>query len=223
MSDEMTTPSTRSLAALPDVATVRRISQAVAMLEAILSPEWEARYYSFDGAWGPGEEMASMRDGSGDEYFILFGSAGAIMKGFAHEAAMSPYRTDPPRVWPGIYEAVPDAFESFLREPAFAPEDVTFCIWRTGQDRVWQCGVADFPAGPDPDGSEELLRIFDARPDTYRRFAEQYYETRVPLESVERFYRLAPLTDELVAGLNPALRAADVESDAVEIGYPRGA
>ena len=26
--------------------------------------------------------MASMRNGSGDEYFLLFGGAGAILKGF---------------------------------------------------------------------------------------------------------------------------------------------
>ncbi len=38
-------PSTRSLASLPDIATVRRTSQSIAMLEAILSPEWELRYY----------------------------------------------------------------------------------------------------------------------------------------------------------------------------------
>jgi hypothetical protein len=48
------------------------------MLDAIMSPEWEWRYYSFDSRWGPGEEMASMRNGSGDAYSIVFSSAGRV-------------------------------------------------------------------------------------------------------------------------------------------------
>ncbi|MFE4802065.1 hypothetical protein ACFRFL_45945 [Streptomyces sp. NPDC056708] len=32
-----------------------------------------------------GEEMASMRNGSGDEYSIVFSAAGAYVRGFDHE------------------------------------------------------------------------------------------------------------------------------------------
>jgi len=56
------------------------------MLDAILCPEWEYRYHSFNARWAGGEAMASMRDGCGDGYFILFTAAGAIMKGFVHES-----------------------------------------------------------------------------------------------------------------------------------------
>ncbi len=52
-----------------------------------MSPEWEYRYYSINSKWDEGEMMASMRNGSGDEYFILFDSHGAIMKGFDHDIA----------------------------------------------------------------------------------------------------------------------------------------
>ncbi len=45
---------------LPSIPQVRHIAQSLAMLDAILSPEWDYRYYSFNSAWGPGEEMASM-------------------------------------------------------------------------------------------------------------------------------------------------------------------
>jgi hypothetical protein len=58
------------------------LSKALAMLDAILSPEWEYRYYSCNGKWAPGETMASMRNGSGDGYFILFNGHGAAIKGF---------------------------------------------------------------------------------------------------------------------------------------------
>jgi hypothetical protein len=58
--------STRDLSLLPDVESLRRLWQSMAMLDAILSPDWEYRYYSFNAAWGAGEEMGSMRDGCGD-------------------------------------------------------------------------------------------------------------------------------------------------------------
>lgn len=38
---------------LPEVSRVRDLSKALAMLDAVMSPEWEARYYSFDSHWSP--------------------------------------------------------------------------------------------------------------------------------------------------------------------------
>lgn len=75
---------------LPDIATLRDLCRSMAVLEAILSPDWERRHHTFDGNWSPGEELASMRNGSGDEYSIVFSEAGAYVRGFAHESVMSP-------------------------------------------------------------------------------------------------------------------------------------
>jgi len=61
----------KRLETIPEVEALKRLCQSLAMLDAIMSPEWAYRYYSFDSKWGEGEMMASMRDGSGDEYFIL--------------------------------------------------------------------------------------------------------------------------------------------------------
>ena len=108
-----------TLATLPDIENLRRLTQSLAMLDAIMSPDWEYRYYSFNSKWDEGEMMASMRNGSGDGYFILFNSHGAIMKGFDHESAMSPWSAEEEKLWPGIFEDVPDEFQSFLSEPAF--------------------------------------------------------------------------------------------------------
>jgi hypothetical protein len=118
------------LSALPDIEGLRKLTKSLAMLDAIMSPEWEYRYYSFNSTWGPGEMMASMRNGQGDEYFILFDSHGAIMKGFDHESAMSPWSADEEKTWPGIFDDVPEEFKSFLSEPAFSIPETTFCIWR---------------------------------------------------------------------------------------------
>src|SRR4051812_1215303 len=102
--------STRDLSLLPGVDGLRRALQSIAMLDAILCPEWEFRYYSFNAAWDRGEQMGSMRNGSGDHFFAHFGPAGCCLKGFAHEYPMSPYRESPPRPWPGVLEAVPAEF-----------------------------------------------------------------------------------------------------------------
>src|SRR5262249_38357673 len=76
--------STRNLA-LPGINDLRRLCQSIATLDAILSPEWELRYYSFSSTWTTGTMCASMRNGSGDDFFIHFSPVGALIKGFAHE------------------------------------------------------------------------------------------------------------------------------------------
>ena len=192
-----------------------RLTQSLAMLEAILSPGWEGRYYSFNSHWAAREQMASMRDGSGDDWFLLFSSAGAILKGFAHE---SPMAAGP--VWPGVLSDVPTAFSRFLSEPAFAMEDTTFCLWHTIADSQWRKGNVAFPLGLDPDGSAELLYILDGKPETYQQWAEEYYEVEVSLAAVKHVYAHLPLTAKIVAELNAGIGLADLAADITEIGYP---
>jgi hypothetical protein len=73
--------STRHLEGLPDVLGLRRLLQSMAMLDAIVEPKPEYRYYSFNAHWAQGEMMGSMNNGSGDEFFALFTGHGAFLKG----------------------------------------------------------------------------------------------------------------------------------------------
>lgn len=214
-------PSENLLARLPDIEALRRLSQSLAMLDAILSPEWDYRYYSFNSKWSEGEMMASMRDGSGDAYFILFNSTGAIMKGFAHESEMSPWNLKLERVWPGVLENVPLEFEEFLREPAFDMGNTTFCIWRKYADTSWQTGKIAFPHVDNPDGAEEMLPILHGDPVDYREFAFHYYEKEIALPQITHIYQYRPLTEELVAALNSETSLTLLKSDIEEIGYPQ--
>lgn len=118
--------SSQNLQMLPAINDLKRWSQSWALLDAILQPEWDLRYYSFNAHWGAETQMASMRDGSGDDYFLVFDSIGAIVKGFSHESNMSPHLKNPSRVWPGVLDDVPSVFSQFLSEPAFSLEDTTF-------------------------------------------------------------------------------------------------
>ena len=69
---------------LPSIDEVRKISQGLALIDSIIMPEWECRYFSFNSNWdgSRGEMMASMRDGTGAEYFINFSEIGVVGKVF---------------------------------------------------------------------------------------------------------------------------------------------
>jgi hypothetical protein len=188
----------------------------MAMLEAILCPEWEYRYYSFNTHWSTGEEMGSMRNGQGDDLFALFNSYGCFLKGFVHEAPAAACQIDPAE----YYKGLPTELAACVSQPAFTTENVTFCLWRSLTDAGWKHNAIALPTGDDPDGSGELLSPLDGHPETYRRWAESYYEHDVSLHAVKAIYKQQHLTDELVAALNPDLKVNELWGDIHEIGYP---
>ncbi|MET3423851.1 hypothetical protein BJ973_003063 [Actinoplanes tereljensis] len=209
--------------ALPDVATLRRRCRALAMLDAILSPDETVRYYGFNTSWGPGAEIAEMNNGSGDEYHIVFTPAGVFVRGYDHDSAMSPAAHDE-ELWPGLVDTVPAAFRSQLDEPAFgwgAQFYATVCVWReTGDDR-WHTGEIAYPPGDDPDGAGHLFAVLlDETPASYRSFAENYYELPVDPDVVNSVFAMTPLTDDLVQRLNPARTVEKLTADIEAIGYP---
>lgn len=214
------TVSTRDLGSLPDIRALRRVTRALAILDAVLSPEWEYRYYSFDAHWAPGEMMASMRNGQGDHWFALFSPAGVALHGLAHEAPN--FREGSP--WPGIFDALPNEFHAnFLHEPAFETRHSTFCIWRRAADDRWLRGPVEFPPGNDPDGSAELLSMLRGEPQQYVDFARDYFELDVAVSDVAAVYRHEPLTRDLVQRLNPAVSLESLAQDLHQIGYPEPA
>jgi hypothetical protein len=206
---------------LPGIDDLKKLCQSLAMLEAILSPVWDYRYYSFNSKWAEAEMMASMRNGSGDGYFILFTAQGAAIKGFAHEAPMSPWNDEEEQIWPGVLDQVPDEFAGFLAELAFSMDDTTFCLWRRYTDTKWLTGNIKYPADEDPDGAEELLGILTGTASTYQAFVRDYYETELPLAAIEQLYEHRHLTNEIVAMLNPEIQLKDITEDIDEIAYPR--
>lgn len=211
------TLSTATLEKLPSIENLRRLTKSLAMLDTIICPEWEYRYYSFNSRWGSGEEMASMRNGCGDDWFLLFDQFGAALKGFAHEyplASDNSYAAE-------IQKVVPVCFSSFLHEPAFSMTSATFCLWRRYSHTEWNVVVP--PSGrlsPEQDGSAELLGILNQNPETYREWAENYFELKIPLAAVGAIYNHQPLNQELVSMLNPDLSLLSASADADEIGYP---
>lgn len=204
--------STRNLEGLPDVVRLRRLLQSMAMLDAVLMPEWQYRYYSFNAQWDQGEMMGSMRNGSGDEFFALFNVDGAFLKGFDHESAAAAI---PSR---HFYRDLPAQFEPCTREPAFSPDDVTFCVWRLIDQSQWSRSRVALFAGV-ADGSADILSMLDGVPETYRAWAKEYYERDIPLGAIESLYEHQRLTEKLVVTLNPRQSLERLNSEIIEIGY----
>lgn len=203
---------------LPPPPELERRWIALATLDALLSPEWEYRHWSYDPAWDRerGTRMGSMRDGSGDEVFALFFPDGTVaLKGFAHE---SPARRGPGV--PGVLDGLPARFAAFSEEPAFSMAYTTFCAWNEGDG--WRRSASVAPADLARDVSAELLAPLVGPPVAYATFAEEVFERSVSLDAIARFFAHEPLSVALATALHP-----DVDLDAVpdlaDIGYPGAA
>ena len=195
---------------LPPIPETRRVAQSLAMLDAILCPEWEYRYYSFNCRWAAGEEMASMRNGSGDDWFLLLDANGAALKGFAHELAGDDHFAQE------IQRQVPREFASFLSEPAFSMQHATFCYWRRASDGTW----TKVRGASAEDGSEGLLSPLILGPSGYSAWAQDYFEVPVSIGAVSDVFAHRPLTEEIVSKLNREIDLPFAYEQAHEIGYP---
>jgi len=212
--------STRDLCSLPNILNLRKLTQSLALLDAIICREWQYRYYTFDAHWDNDLSVFFMRNGSGDEFIILFAKEGVIIKGFAHESIMTPYRHNPLRLWSGVIDQVPNFLRKYLDEPAFELMATTFCIWRTVTDNEWKCGNIAFPNDNLGDGSAMLLSILDDNPETYQKYAQEYFEKAIDLSVIQYIYQHMPLTDEIVKKLNNDLRLDNLGDELQAIGYP---
>lgn len=211
---------------LPSIATVRKLSQSYAVLDAILSTNGYA-CYSFDRRWGPDEELASMTNGSGDEYSIVFAAGGVFIRGFDHESLMSPYGDDGYGPWPGLIDSVPSEFAAYVTEPAFCDDAgtgpflaATVCLWRGHDDPAWQTGAIDYPENDDPDGATWLFGLLAAQtPEAYCAYASDYFGRTVDPSDVTAIFDHRELTPDLVRCVNPEIGLADLAEALNTIGY----
>jgi hypothetical protein len=211
----------KQLSELPNKVELRRLSQSLAMLDAILCPEFDLRYSSFNSNWGDEKSLATMRDGSGNEYFTYFNKHGVIIKGFDHESEMTPFANDEMKIWKGVLDEVPKEFEVFLQDESFESEYTTFCLWQLDSEGVWETGQIEYPEDDETaDGSDWLLFLLDGKPETYCDWAKDYYEEDINCDAVKNIYFHEPLTEELVKTLNHKRIFAELEQDIEEINYP---
>ncbi|MFJ7780446.1 hypothetical protein [Streptomyces yangpuensis] len=216
------------LPALPDTGTLRDRCRALAVLETVMDAH--DPFFAYAADWSETEGVALMDNGSGDDYAIVFSAAGAYARGFAHESEMSPWCGEDVEVWPGLVDAVPEAFRPYVTEPAFCDDDgdgpvprVTVVFWRETADEAWRTGPVEIPQGPGGygDGARNLFEVLAAgTPEAYRDFAEEYHERPVDLDAIRHVFALRPLTDAVVKALNPQADPTAVTAAAAATGYP---
>ncbi|MGO4604653.1 hypothetical protein [Terrabacter sp. 2YAF2] len=194
---------------LPSPDRLRELSVTLAILDVAMTPELgpDDRYFRFHPRDPAGVALASMDDGSGDQYYIAFTEDAVFGWGFAHEYAMNPFTRTPVAVWPGLLDGMPAQFQPLTRDARFQLADTfmaTAAFWSEGGQR-WCTGSAIPPAGElDPDGAAWLFElILDDSPQAFVRFAQDYYETSPDEAAVGAVYRSEPLDPAILAGLNP--------------------
>ena len=198
---------------LPSVPMLLKRAKALAVFEIILSPDWERRTYSFDANWAPDQVMASMRNGSGDEWWMVFHKSGcAALKGFGHESVA--WSKGKAKLADSLKAVFPPELNEFTQEPAFQWDATTFayfCIsppsgWIRANDLTLFADISDT-------GEETLLRHLIGTPKEYASFASAYHETPVSIEIVSAVFGQEPLTKAMVQELNSEISLEDIASD----------
>lgn len=188
---------------LPLIEDVRKNSQALAIIDAIIMPEWEFRYFSFNSNWNRSrdEMMASMRDGSGNEYFILFSKLGAVGKVFNGSILNNPSI---------LLADIPDHFSSFKNEVAFNLENASFYFWRSNADDSWSVLPHDLKLLP-------LLGFLTGGAEYYHAWAECYYNKKIDINSIKNIFMSLNKNTDAFSILNPELNRDILEEDILEI------
>jgi hypothetical protein len=214
---------------LPEVDVVKAVSQSLAVLDLIMEPARSRRYYLYGhSSWGELPDIGSMRNGSGDEYTMVFMRDGAAyVRGFAHESPMSPWAGDNDGdLHPGLINGIPLQFLPWVIEPAFNVDGVcamTVCLWTTsGSAGSWRQGEVPAPGtAADRSGAKQLFALVTRPdPDQYVDFARDYYQAEIDGAAVADVYARRPLDPGLVARINPERSLADLGEELERTGYP---
>lgn len=197
----------QSLKELPSIEDIRKISQSLAMLDLILIQEWEFRYFSFNSKWDSNEMMASMRNGEGDEYFILFSKDGLVGKICSINEGLVPNKDQ-------ILQMIPNEFNSFKNEPAFKLDNMTCCIWKKYSDKNWSVApvMKKIP----------LLKFIVEHEKYYHIWVEEYLEISLDVKKIKAIFDHVPINNDLISDLNDKISLEEIEEAIKKIGYPIG-
>jgi len=205
---------------LPGREELRARARGLAVLDAVICPEWERRYYSYDSKWGEEEELASMRTGSGDESSIVFGPAGVYIRFFSSDSPFNPYSHGPAEK---VLQQIPEVFGEYVSEPAFYGEGfplVTAAAWRIIDQASWAFAPdGDLVEARDV-GDIIALLLATNGPEEYIRYAEEIHEATLDPVVVAAVYNGESMSEEMVRSLNSGASMESLAEDIEEIGYP---
>jgi hypothetical protein len=185
------------------IDSLKKKLKSLALADAILSPEWDYRYFSYDSKWGEQEEMASMRDGSGGHWFVLFQGERVGYKFISPNDGMMNDLAE-------IIENAPANYRKFLEEPAFYADQATG-IWLLENEEWIKYGLQQAKF------IEDLTTVTEWGCEGYKIWAEDYYERDLEHEALSKIFE-HDLSSTVVEKLNPDLTLEDLDKDLKEIG-----
>jgi hypothetical protein len=176
------------------------------------------RIYHYDKDWITDGHFFKIDDSGGDHYYVLFSHDGCIIKGFDHECELSPYNWDEDNPMPdGIaghdfYKGAPAELLAFLDDPALEKDVVTFCTWQSAGDTEWRFAPAAVPKDWD-DGIETFL-FYTHDLAAYREwFEDEYYESPLEAEILQKIFDGKPITSDMISALNPEAEPEKTKDD----------
>ncbi len=186
------------------IDSLKKKLKSIALADAILCPEWEYRYFSYNSMWAEQEEMASMRDGSGGHWFVLFQTGGRIgYKFISPDDGLIDYLS-------GIKAKIPEQYKGFIEEPAFYVDQATG-IWLFENNNWIKYGLTRARHLVD------LATVIEWGSEDYQKWAEDYYEQNVDQEALSNIFELR-INQALIEKLNPDITIEDLREDLKEIG-----
>lgn len=214
--------STRDLSPLPDIQVLRDRIQLMAALNGAFAVQLGScePTFSYAPKWTRNTQLGCYDNGCGDELYAHFTPMGCFIKGFAHESEMTPYRVDPPTLWPGLLDDVPAEFKNSLSEPAFDIPATTFVIWRLAVANAWSTSDISLPNDGDCDGSANMLPELLMSASEFTEWLEENYETDVDGTIVKKVFDGEPLNSSWLQALCPEARLSDLTTTVSKTGYP---
>ena len=184
------------------IEKLRNQMKTLALADAVLSPEWEYRYFSYNSNWSDTEEMASMRDGCGNHWFLwLCGNLAGYKCLSLDDGIMSDIQ--------GAKNRVPVQYKGFLDEPAFTMDEAT-CIWHLKESQWVKQGLR-------VQHLIDLEQISECTAGQYHSWATEYYETDIDITGVQKLFE-KQFSKELARQLNPEVDLLQLKSEMAEIG-----
>jgi len=186
---------------LPEKNTLLKLSQRLALCDAILSQDWEHRYFSFDSFWNvsSGEKLASCRNGEGQQVFLLFSYSGVygniIDSDIAHRANVV---------------SVSYLSPNFFKEPAFNISNSCAFFWNDTDSDSWSHDGIGF-------NETDLIRFYKSDYKKYHGWSEGYYEQEISEEAIKNIFSGQDINPSDLYLLNPDIDMAQFCIDFFEI------
>ena len=177
--------------------------KSLALLDAIVEPEWQYRYFSYDSTWSNSEEMGSLRDGSGGQWFLWTSGSLAGYKCVSPEDGLIDNLEE-------VKLQFPQTYKPFITEPAFTMDHAT---------AIWYLDNSEWVKhGKKVDYLIDLNSVSSWGPKDYVSWANEYYEREINLVAVQNIFA-QEFSEKDAKLLNKEIDLISLEKEIIEIGF----